>query len=159
MSIEYALKLVSGTPPRGIAELVLGTEEATLNPLSRGFAVDLPGVYCAVLAVDELGAEIAEESHGLRPTITAVFRIDKDDRDQGKRTMRAALVRILNAEPGDAILLANFESPALRRHSGHGVLVDRFGPWPEQMLAALGPSWTVVPDLPPRSASTVAEQT
>jgi hypothetical protein len=152
MSIEYALKLVSSTPPGRIAELVRGSEKAALQPLPRGFAVGLPGVHCAVLAVDDIDAEIAEESHGIRPTIAVVFRIDKDRREDGLRTMRAALVRVLGVEPGDAILLANLEHPVLRRRDGHGVLIDQFGPWPEAILAALGPTWTVGPDLSPQSS-------
>lgn len=148
MSIEYALKIVSSTPPGRIAELVRGAEEANLERLPRGLAVGLPGVHCAVVPVDDIDAEIAEETYGLHPNVAVVFRIDKSRRTEGLRMMQAALMRILIVEPGDAILLANLEHPALRRRDGRGVLIDRFGPWPKEMLSALGPAWTVGPELP-----------
>jgi hypothetical protein len=148
MAIEYALDIVSSNPLRRIADLVRGDEEAALEPLPRGLVIELPSLHCAVLAVDDRSAEIAEESYGLRPTVVVVFRMDKDRLDDAERTMQAALVRILGAEPGDAVLLANHEIPVLRRRNGRGVLIDRFRPWFGDMLPGLGPAWSVGPDVP-----------
>jgi hypothetical protein len=149
MAIEYSLDIVSSSPPGRIADLVRGDEEAAIEPLPEALAIALPGVYCVVFAVDDdRSVEIAEECYGLRPTVAVMFRIDKFRREDGGRSMRAALVRILGAEAGDAVFLANLEIPVLRRRNGRGVLIDRFRPWFEGMLPALGPAWSVGPDLP-----------
>ncbi|WP_428264497.1 SitI3 family protein [Haliangium sp.] len=148
MAIEYSLKLASSALPSGIVELVRESEGGVVEPLPSGAAIRLSAVHCAVLTVDAIDAEIAEESYGIRPSITVMFRIDKDRREEGKRAMLSAVTRILDAEPGDAVLLANLEHPALCRRGGRGVLVERFGPWPASMLGALGPAWSVASELP-----------
>jgi hypothetical protein len=148
MAFEYALDMVSSSPPGRIADLVRSDEDAALEPLPSGFAIGLSGVYCTVRTVSDRSAEIAEESYGLRPTVVVAFRIDKFRDEDGERTMRAALVRILGAEAGDAVLLANREIPVLRRRNGRGVLIDQWRPWFGDMLPGLGPAWSVGPDVP-----------
>jgi hypothetical protein len=152
MALEYALDVVSSSPPRRIADLVRGDGEATLEPLPHGFSIVLPSLYCAVHTVDDRSTEIAEETYGIRPTVGVLFSLDKFHTEDAYRSMRDALVRILGAESGDAVLLANLELPILRRRNGRGVTSDRFGAWLNEVRVALGPAWTVGPDLPPKSS-------
>lgn len=95
-------------------------------------------VYAGARQVEEPTASWQAEDYGMRPTCRVYFRLDKFRTPEAEQVMLALIGDILRQAEDDALLLAHYELPVLRRTGGRVVVSSR-SPWlaPEQ-LALLG---------------------
>jgi hypothetical protein len=152
MATEYDLAIESDIGPRRL----LGTAFPDLlssiyddRGPSGGLLVRLDTEVVGCVArheTDHRVREVYAEIYGINPRVSLSFRLDKFRPDDAAQQMADAVVRVLRAVPGDAILVLNGETPIARRRGDQGVLAERSWFWTPAVLEQLGPGWRIGPD-------------
>ncbi len=151
MAIQYTLMLDTPATIPEVAETCRGSETVSdEEALPQGVAFWLSNLRCTVMLVDDRTRDVYLESFGISAVVSVAFRIDKDDPAGTITATKRAVVRLLRQLPGDAVLVQNGEIPVLRRVGECGVInrdkvnegYSSFG----DLLAELGPTWTIGPD-------------
>ena len=124
MAIDYTLLLDTTRPAGDLADY-----GGTVLPIESG-----------------IRREISQESFGIEPTVSVVFRIDKDEPERSTDEMKVAVARILRDFEGDAILVNNGEHAVLRRTGASGIINERWARRFGDLLGDLDSSWVIGPD-------------
>jgi hypothetical protein len=144
---EYDLLLDTDRSPAQLVAACRGDGEAEQAATSLQY----PGLDAELVALDDASRRLHQASFGLAPTVHVVLRVDGARWAEGAQGLRQLVTALLGAGGGDALLLASYEAPVLRRRAGVGVIdewaVMTHGSLPlHRWLSALGPGWAIGPD-------------
>jgi hypothetical protein len=144
---EYDLLLDTDRSPAQLVEACRGDGEAEPGATT----LRSPGLEAELVALDDVSRRLHQASFGVAPTVHVVLRVDGARWAEGAQGLRQLVAALLGGDGGDALLLASYEAPVLRRRAGVGVIdewaVMTHGSLPlHRWLSVLGPSWTIGPD-------------
>ena len=115
MAISYELDLVTKLEPEQALKLI--SSQKKLFGLDNSLRED--GIQIRASYLDESEQLLAEEMPQFHPTLAINFRLNPNQYDTAMKALCNATLALLTQEPGDAVLLLNFETVILQRINGH----------------------------------------
>jgi hypothetical protein len=130
MSLDSSFWLdAPGATPASAQALLLGTGFfEPLDDLQKRKRLSAPG--CILTIAVPLPPQFTLADAGIAATLNLIFaNSDKDDTKSWTLNTMRAVISLLHAYPGDALLLYSTGSPALLRKRGVLMLDERCGLW------------------------------
>ena len=116
MAISYELDLVTELEPEQALKLI--SSKKKLSRLDDRLSGDGIQIYASYL--DETDEQLlAEEMPQFHPTLAINFRLNPSQDDTAMKALCDATLALLTQDPGDAVLLFNYETVVLQRIKGH----------------------------------------
>lgn len=146
MAISYDLDMATLSPVAQVgrelhdAARAIGLFDASVTPeqvLNEGAVTGL-GTWIRVYEPDSRPWDPVITNFGFTPTVSVVFRLDKESEISDQEDDMIRLVSdLLERVPGDAVLNRAYEQIWLLRRSGDLSVSERTDIWPPHRLAAL----------------------